>query len=86
MSNDDDPEIEVSPLSGTVSRDGIVVSVEIYRLVGEPAWALEVIDQGGGSTVWDELFESDADALNEFNQVLEADGIQSFAEAPVGRQ
>jgi hypothetical protein len=30
---DEDPEIEESPRSGTVKRDGISVRVEIYRLV-----------------------------------------------------
>jgi hypothetical protein len=45
MTNDDDYEIEHSPLSGRVTRDGITVSVEIYRLRnGSEGWSLEVVD------------------------------------------
>jgi hypothetical protein len=34
MLTDDDPEVDYSPLCGSVTRDGITVRVEIYRLVG----------------------------------------------------
>ena len=30
---EEDPEIEVSPLSGSVAREGMIVHAEIYRLV-----------------------------------------------------
>jgi hypothetical protein len=76
---DEDPEIEVSRLSGAVSRDGTTVHVEIYRLVeGDESWTLEVTDHEGGSTVWEDRFATDKDAYDEFYRVLETDGIQSF--------
>ena len=76
---DEDPEIEESPLSGTVTRDGITVRVEIYRLVeGDESWTLEVIDHEGASTVWDDRFATDKDAYAEFYRTLEAEGIRSF--------
>ena len=81
MINDNDPEIESSPLCGRVTRDGMTERVEIYRLAGrgEP-WSLEVIDQEGGSTVWDETLANDQDAYAKFNRTLETEGIRSFAE------
>ena len=81
MINDNDPEIESSRLCGSVTRDGITVRVEIYRLVGRnESWSLEVIDQEGASTVWDETFSKDQDAYAEFSRTLETEGIRSFAE------
>ena len=42
---EDDPEIEESPLSGIVTREGLSVRVEIHRLVeGDRSWTLEVVD------------------------------------------
>jgi hypothetical protein len=74
-------EIEVSPLGGPVSRDGMTVHVEIYRLVeGDKSWALEVTDYHGGSTVWEDRFATDKDAYDEFYRALESDGIESFLE------
>jgi hypothetical protein len=82
---EDDPEIEESPLSGIVSREGVSVRVEIYRLVeGDRSWTLEVIDPEGGSTVWDDRFATDQDAYDEFYRTLEVDGIRSFLEEQPG--
>lgn len=76
---DDDPEIEESPLCGEVTRDGVTVRIEIYRLVeGDESWTLEVIDHEGGSTVWDDRFATDRDAYAEFYRTLETEGIRSF--------
>lgn len=76
---DEDPEIEESPLSGDVTREGVTVHVEIYRLVeGDKSWTLEVVDHEGGSTVWDDRFATDRDAYDEFYRTLEVEGIQSF--------
>jgi hypothetical protein len=79
---DDDPEIESSPLCGDITRDGITVRIEIYRLAGSnEGWSLEVIDQENGSTVWTETFDNDTDAYAEFYRTLETEGIRSFAAA-----
>lgn len=52
MAADDALEIEYSPLCGDITRDGVTVRVDIYRLTDEPrGWALEVIDHEGASTV-----------------------------------
>lgn len=79
---EDDPEIEESPLSDVVTRDGITVRVEIYRLKeGDGGWSLEVVDQEGGSTVWDDRFATDKEAHDEFYRTLETEGISSFLES-----
>ena len=86
MSDNDTPEIESSPLCRSVTREGITVRVEIYRLAGrDEGWSLEVIDQGGRSTVWDDTFANDQDAYAEFSRTLESEGIRALAEPPSGR-
>ena len=83
---DEDPELEQSPLSGDVTRDGITVRVEIYRLADtDDAWFLEIVDHDGASTVWEEQFVTDIEAYAEFRRALESEGIRSFAERPPGR-
>jgi hypothetical protein len=86
MIDDNTPKIESSPLCESVTRDGITVRVEIYRLAGRgEGWSLEVVDQQGGSTVWDGTFANDQDAHAEFYRTLESEGIRSIAEPPSGR-
>ena len=81
--NDDDPEIESSPLCTSVTRDGVTVRVQIYRLAGSgEGWSLEVVDEEGGSTVWDDLFANDQDAYDEFCRTLDTEGILSFFGRP----
>ncbi|WP_324132348.1 hypothetical protein [Bosea sp. (in: a-proteobacteria)] len=77
------PGIEHSPLCGKVTRDNETVDVRIYRLPdGDAAWSLEVIDADGGSTVWDDLFDTDQAAYAEFFITVEREGIACFREAP----
>ena len=54
----------LSPLSQSVTRDGKTVQIDIYEN-GEGGWLLEVVDEYGNSTVWDDSFTSDRDALDE---------------------
>ena len=78
----DEPEIENSPLSGPVTRDGITVSVEIYRIRNSTdGWSLEVVDADCTSTVWDETFPTDQDAYREFQRGLEIEGLPDLLEA-----
>ena len=86
MNDDDEVELEFSPLSELVTRDGTTVSVQIYRLAGKwGGWKLEVVDEENASTVWEDSFDTDAEARAEFDRTLEAEGIRSFAERPPGR-
>jgi hypothetical protein len=81
MVDDDDVELEHSPLSGELSRDGITIRVEIFRVRDDAAcWSLEVVDQEGASTVWDSDFPIDQDAYREFYRTLESEGMRTFLE------
>ena len=56
MSND--PVLKESSLSQVVERDGRSVQVEIYN-DGTGGWLLEVVDEFGNSSVWDQSFETE---------------------------
>jgi len=73
-----DPEIVMSPLCREISRDGTRIQVDIYRGEDDPGWILEVIDEDNASTVWNELFDTDREALDTVMEVIELDGIRSF--------
>ena len=78
----DDYPITHSPLERKVSRDGITVEIFIYRGSEDPGWILEVQDQEGGSSVWDERFATDREAYDEAMKTIDEEGIASFAAAP----
>lgn len=73
-----EPELKVSPLSQPISSGGHTVSVQIYKLESEPAWVLEVEDEFGNSTVWDETFDSESAALAEAKKAILEEGITSL--------
>ncbi len=70
-----------SPLCQSVTRDGKTVQVEIYD-DGEGGWLLEVVDDYGNSTVWDDPFVTDQDALDEVLTTINEDGMDSLIGAP----
>jgi hypothetical protein len=79
-----DPVIIMSPLCREMSGDGTKIQIDIYRGEDESGWVLEVIDEENTSTVWDDPFDTDQEALNEVMEVIEREGIRSFLEsAPV---
>lgn len=59
------------------TRDGQTVQVEIYSS-GDNDWILEVVDERGTSTVWDEPFASDDEAFEAFQRALREEGIDAF--------
>lgn len=73
-----EPELIHSALSQEISSGGKTVSVEIYRLEDEPEWALEVVDEYNNSTVWDETFKTESEALTEVKKSILEDGISSL--------
>ena len=70
-----------SPLAQSVTRDGKTVSVEIYE-DGEGGWLLEVVDEFKNSTVWDEPFATDQEALDEALRTIAEDGIHALIGLP----
>ncbi len=73
----DDYEVKMSPLSQDFQQDGKTVHIEIYE-DGEDGWLLEVVDEGNNSTMWEDAFDTDADALAEALAAIEEQGIDSF--------
>ena len=56
--------LKMSDLCQALTRDGKTVQVEIYGDGGD-GWLLEVVDEYGNSTVWNESFGSEQAALDE---------------------
>ncbi len=83
---DDEIELIYSPLSQTHSACGHTLRIQIYRSPGSP-WVLEIEDELGTSTVWDDPFDTDTAALAEAFVAIEEDGIHGFVtEAQQGAQ
>ena len=78
-----DPNIIFSGLSRTVTDQGVSVRVEIYRLEDRPGWTLEVVNEQGTSTVWDDLFATDDAADAEFRRTAATDGMKAFLDSAV---
>jgi len=75
-----DPGIVMSPLCREITGDGIGIQVDIYRGEDESGWILEVIDEENASTIWDEPFDTDQEALDAVLIVIEHDGIRTLLE------
>jgi uncharacterized protein len=65
-----------SPLSQRLSRDGTTIEIQIYE-DGNAGWLLEVVDEFGNSTVWNDSFLTDQAALAEALNTIEREGIAS---------
>jgi hypothetical protein len=75
------PEIVTSPLSRPVTSGTDTVRVHIYQ--GDPGkWLLEVEDKFGNSTVWNDQFDTDQQALDEVMRTIADEGIGSLVGAP----
>jgi len=59
-----DPNLVYSGAGQEVVVEGVSFRVEIFRLEHENEWTLEVVDENGTSTVWDDIFRSDTEALD----------------------
>lgn len=75
-----DPEIVMSPLCREISGDGTTIQVDIYHDEDDLGWILKVIDEKNASTVWDDPFDTDREALDAVMEVIEKEGIRSFLE------
>ncbi len=76
-----DPNLITSSLSRDVSGDDVTVRVEIYRLEDRLGWALEVVNDRGTSTVWDELFDTDDAADSAFRETVSMDEMVAFLDS-----
>ena len=60
-----------------VTRNGQTVKVKIYSS-GKNDWILEVVDGDNNSTVWDDPFNTDDEAFQEFERTLNEEGIEAM--------
>lgn len=74
----DNHDLTISPLSRDFEKDGHRVRVEIYGSKSNE-WILEVVDAAGTSTVWDDTFETDDLADQEFLRTVEKEGIETVS-------
>lgn len=76
---DDTYDLIHSPLARMLSGEGHTLEIDIYRGVDEPDWILEIEDETGTSTVFDERFATDQAALDAaLNQIETEGGIHRF--------
>lgn len=80
MNTMDKPKLIRSDLSQTIWDDNTQVQVEIYRLEQDKDWTLEVVDKEDGSTVWDETFPTENEALEAVREVIKNEGIGTFVQ------
>ncbi|MBB4184257.1 hypothetical protein [Sinorhizobium terangae] len=77
-------QYEFSVFCGEFVDDDVMVTICIYRPTGTNGdWMLEVVDQEGYSTIWDDRFATDRDAFEEFLATVKRDGIRSFLEQSI---
>jgi hypothetical protein len=74
-------ELITSPLCRLVSANGHRVQLEIYR-GPDSNWMLEAVDAYGNSTVWDDQFPSDQEALDEALRTIREEGIEALVGQP----
>jgi hypothetical protein len=65
----------------SVTRNGQTVKVEIYSS-GKYDCILEVVDEDNNSVVWDDPFDTDDEALQEFERTLKEEGIEAMIGIP----
>lgn len=73
-------KIVYSPLCRTFTQDGKTIDIKIYRGEAEDTWILEVVAEDGSSTVWDDRFDTDQDALAELHTTVAMEGMTVFDE------
>lgn len=77
----DEHDLIDSPLNQTYAVNGRSVEIRIYRMPNT-AWTLEVVDDQNNSTVWDEEFATDQEALDTAMADINAEGIEAFIAGP----
>lgn len=80
----DEIRLEYSPLQQRYTAQRRFVDIQIYRSDGS-GWILEVVDDLGNSTLWDQEFATDEAALDCAFKDIESEGIEAFINRPPER-
>ncbi|NVO07260.1 MAG: hypothetical protein HXX19_15685 [Rhodoferax sp.] len=75
---EDDIEIVYSPLQQSFIKNGHILDIQIYRDEEDADWTLEVVADGGLSTIWNDEFPTDKAALEEARWAIDAEGAEAF--------
>lgn len=75
---DEEPNLVTSGKTTRIVIDGYPFSIDIFRMENDTTWTLEVIDEQNTSHVWDEQFQSDAEARDVAVKTIEAEGAIAF--------
>jgi hypothetical protein len=67
--------LKASSLSQPLTSEGKTVKVEICR-GDDGGWNLEIIDEFGTSTIWDDEFKTEEAALEEAKKTIHDEGIE----------
>ena len=77
MQDYDEKDLIDSALNQTYTKNGKSVEIHIYRMP-KTSWILEVVDLFGNSTVFDDEFATDSEALSYVIDEIERNGIDGF--------
>ena len=80
-----DPKLIESDHSCEFEKDGHRVHVHITRMEHDKEWVLDVVDEHGTSSVWDDKFRTDRMAWKEFLRTVENEGMAAVS-GPVERR
>lgn len=86
MDAEEEPEIIMSDLCADVEIDGHFLTVDIYKSDVDPSWILEVINEFGTSTVFDDPFLADGLAWQQFEKTMNEEGLAAFLTKKEKRQ
>jgi len=78
-----DPNLVLSGAGQEVVVQGVSFRIEIFRLEHDDEWTLEVVDENGTSTVWDDTFRSDTEALDVAVTTIRSEGARAFRDGNV---
>ncbi|MCL6270755.1 hypothetical protein M3P05_12555 [Sansalvadorimonas sp. 2012CJ34-2] len=78
----EDEELVMSPLCQTLEKNHCAVEILIYKGISDENWVLELEDEFGNSSVWDDLFATDKAALNAALEAIDDEGIEAFIGEP----
>ena len=77
---DDEIDLIYSPHCKSMVVDDLELEVCIYSSEQDPTWVLEVVNAYNTSTIWENRFNTDHEALDEFHKTLEEEGVNAFYE------
>jgi len=84
MTKNEESKLIYSSLQQTYTIGDKSIDIQIYRLP-ETGWTIEVVDEHGNSTVWNDEFATDQDAFDEVMRTISEEGIESLIGKPSAR-